>query len=496
MQPVIHESHENRIYLRWNGQMRLLLSLLLAVGIMIPLWMLVFAFGTDFGQCELQADGHCHWIMGMDATFLEGEAIPERAVFNDLPTATGVHSYTWTATWTDSNRVHGYDWLVSFEQAQALHQYYTGQALDLNLCGLGSNQTEATCAELRYPVSPTVTYSRTITVPDDPYISGSYNVWGATQPRIDAFEAIFGNRTMTLWANAPITNAYLTFYHALDDANSGFPRIDDGQDAAGQKSVIRYSLWFETSASDVMLEYAAHFALTGDEYVNPLAWGFDEGAYIGLGAGGLYPNGMWHIKDHTLGPGDPNIGSQDNQAKVRLPYLFPIESTASNPSGIRNPATDRVTITTSANDEIAGTVTFYLCADTTYPYTDTLTHGCTSIINGSGYTVKSVGAVSVTYRNKTATATSPVYLPTLNGRYCYLAAFTPIAGTYGPYSDTNGTSECFDITSTTSVRLSSFRVLTGNDPLSLGGFSMPLVLIGLCGIAGGLAIWKFGFHRG
>jgi hypothetical protein len=422
---------------------RLLVSIGTAVLALLVTWAVVAAYSTssDLPQCQDNGTSpsimSCNWVNGQmsNANWLEGSAVPQKVQISGLSaSATAVHTYTWSVTWSNKVYYHGYDWLVSYAQAQQLHQDYVGSPLNLNSCTSGTNAEQTTCTNLH-----TSGYSQTIDIPDDTFVSGSAVNGGSALPRIQAFESKYGNRTMTLWTDRPITGtAVLTFYHSAD--TTGFPPIANNGDAIAGSTLIRYTVYFTSSADTFMLEYGAHFALSGNPYVDPMAWGWDT-TNGGYGAAGLYPSAPWHVKDPGLDAGAGNLGSQDNQAKVQNPSSYPINSNSTWNSTTKR-ATDAITMTTASNDTITGTISYWVCGDTTVPYTDTLTNGCTSTT-----TATFVGNAYVTFAGKTANAVSPVFSPTVSGRYCFLTIFTPAKNgniyNFGPTADTNGTTECF-----------------------------------------------------
>jgi hypothetical protein len=462
----------------------LLLSIGAALLALIATWAVVAAYSTtaDVPQCSDNGTSpsvmSCNWVNGQmsNANWLEGSAVPQKAQISGLSAAaTSVHSYTWSVTWSDSNK-HGYDWIVSYAQAQQLHPDYIGSPLDLNPCTSGNNTEKTTCLGLR-----SGPYSQTIYIPDDTFVSGIFVKDGATLPRIQAFESKYGNRTIKLYTDAPIVSpAVITFYHA--DDSTGFPPLANGGDATVAKSVVRYTVYFTSSANTFMLEYGTHFAISGNPYVDPMAWGWDA-TNGGYGAAGLYPSAPWHVKDPLLDGGAGNMGSQDNQSKVQNPSLYPISSNATWNPNTRS-ATDAITMTTASNDAIAGTISYWVCADITVPYTDTLTNGCTSTT-----TATFVGNTTVSFANKTARATSPVFTPTVSGRYCFLTIFTPARNgniyNYGPTADTNGTTECFMAFGPNAVTLSKFEAnAVGNRSFIIA------VLASLGAIVAGATVWR------
>ena len=278
----------------------------------------------------------------------------------------------------------------------------------------------------------------------------------------------------------------LTFVHSLNDTN--FTPIGDGGDAIPGDTLVRYTLYFTTSAENVMIEYAGHLSISGNPYVDPMAWGWDATSG-GYGASGL-TGSNWHVKDFKLNLGNlGTLGSQDNQADLATNTLYPITSNATwDPIARR--ATDAITLTTNSNKSINGTMEYWACGDTTAPYTDTLTFGCTSTT-----TATYVGSAAVIPSGKTALGTSPVFLPTESGRYCFLTIFTPaINGSvynFGPTADTNGTTECFLTLGPNAITVSQFEAnAVGNRPF------IAAFLVSLVAIVAGAAVWKLKTRRG
>src|SRR5512141_1385424 len=241
----------------WHQRpLRIVVALGLALAAALSIWAIVLAYSTtnDFPQCSDQNNSgtQCKWVNGMmsNSYWLEGEAVPQREyVAGIAAAATSVHSFTWSVSWSSSGHHHGYDWLTSYAQAQQLHQDYAGTPLDLNLCTNSSGALEAGCNTLR-----TSGYSTTVIIPDDVYQSGIYQVSNSTLTRIQAFEAKYGNRTMTLWTDQPIIGTpVLTFYHSLADTN--FTPLAPGGDALANDTLIRYTIYFTSTANAMMLEY-------------------------------------------------------------------------------------------------------------------------------------------------------------------------------------------------------------------------------------------------
>ncbi len=301
-----------------HRSIRFFLALSLALIALLSIWAIAYAYSTtnDFPQCSDQNNSgtQCKWVNGQmsNAYWREGEAVPQRAYVAGISAAdTDAHSFSWSVQWSTAGDHHGYDWLTSYDQAQQLHQDYAGLPLDLNLCTNNSGALEDGCVALH-----TTGYSTTIVIPDDNFESGIRTVNDSTLSRIQVFEALYGERTLTLWTDQPLEGTpVLTYYHA--HGNPVYTPITNGGDIVGGDTIIRYTLYFTSSTDAMMLEYAAHFALSGDPTVNPMAWGVDPINH-GYGAGGIFPAASWHVKDFTMDAGVGNVGSQDNQAKVNV----------------------------------------------------------------------------------------------------------------------------------------------------------------------------------
>lgn len=482
-----------------------LTSVFLVLGI---LWFVlpVFAASITIDQCGNGAESNpmsCYWTSGIlgnsNSHYIEGMATPQRFLMQDLyggsdgtqcDAATRQCNLTFSVSWSDV-AVHGYDFIVSWEDAVKLAKNKAGVSdLILNPCSNYNNAQETACTSA-YTNGSYID----IVVPDDPFQSGSYQVTSTAQSRIDAYEALWGNRTIRLYANDVITAATLTLQHC--DANLSTCPIANGADTSGT-TVISYTLVFTTNATNALLTFAAHLAESGNPRLNPLAWGYENGAGSTGGAN-------WHVKDPKL---NYTGGSQDNQISLYEQSVYPIDSgTRAGPEGTltSGAVTDTIWITnTGGNNHIAGYVHYYLCRDTAPPYSPALSssipYGC---LGTSDYTVGTdtvkvtdVGTRSVTFsksgQNYLATGNSPIFTPTYAGRYCFLTIFYPTDTkpyNYGVMSDTNGSGECFYYNSPTAVRLSSLQAGDNTNWTLVG------VTLGLLGILVSAGILKFGFDR-
>lgn len=253
---------------------------------------------VDFKQCSNNnttggsaAGPHdCTWISSIiqssNSVYFEGMSVPQRTVLSDIPSTIGnVHTLTFDHQATKSG-IHAYDWLTSYAQAEAAAAAagwemddLAGEACDENIgppASLG-----ATCAAVRSSGN-----SATVDVPDDPFMSKD----GSTQSRIDAYEATFGNRTIELFGDAPISNASLTLTHTVADGG------DTGD------SDIQYELTWTSESDTVLLEMAGHLAKAADAD----GWGDNLGSSSISG-------GPYHFNLRQLD--GASLGAQDNQIK-------------------------------------------------------------------------------------------------------------------------------------------------------------------------------------
>jgi hypothetical protein len=181
-------------------------------------------------------------------------SVLQQAVFTDIaPTAGNTHTLTFEIDFTKAG-VHGYDWLTSYAQALAAATA-AGIPFTLNACGpeLPASLV-GICNSLR---SGSSTFA--VTVPDDPFVSSD----GSTQSRIDAYETTFGNRTITIYGDAPITGASLSLTHSV-------PNLGDTGD-----SYVSYTLSWTSTSTAILIEMGAHLAKGGTD---PDGWGTGQGA--------------------------------------------------------------------------------------------------------------------------------------------------------------------------------------------------------------------------
>ncbi len=486
-----------------------LTSVFLVLGVallIIPAVLPVFAAGVGIDQCangkasDALNPQFCSWTNGIlgnaNSSYTEGMANPQRFLLSDLyggsagtqcDSTTHSCNLTFSASWTDGTN-HGFDMLVSWDQAVTLNKQIAGVSdFLLEPCAGLNGSDPATCTS----VYTTSRHIYDVSLPDDAFQSGSYQVNGSAQSRIDAFEGLYGNRTLRIYANDVITGASMLLSHCTNNLSAC--GLANGTDTSGQ-TVISYTLVFTTNATAAMVTFAGHYALSGNPRVNPLTWGYTNGS-------GAIGGASWHIKDPKL---NYTGGSQDNQSQLFMGSAFPLDSgtVTTLHVGQGTAITDTVYISNTASGatDLAGNVHFYVCADTTDPYSppasSALEFGCLSTTGGSGYTVTDVGTTNLTVVNagkgKNSTAVSPIFTATVPGRYCFLTVFTPtdaIPHDYNVMSDTNGAGECVTFLHTTAVELSSITATTGHNWLLLG------VTLGLLCVGGGAGVWWIRFKR-
>ena len=261
-------------------------TFLLSIAIVVMLMALVLpvsALVVDFKQCANDDNptppGECHWITSIlqqsNSEYSENMAVGQRFIVTDIPTTSdNVHSLTFS-TMATKGGAHGYDFLVSWNQSN-------DPEIVMNPCGeaIGPpNSLQATCNALLGA------YSVEKTLPDDPFISKD----GSTQQRIDAYEALYGDRTLIIYGNQGISNVQVEILGHSQSGDYTSP-ISNGGDT-GSNSYVDYKITWTSTSSQIMIQTAGHTAVGGDG--SGLSWG------TGLGSGAI-SGGSWHFKFYTL----------------------------------------------------------------------------------------------------------------------------------------------------------------------------------------------------
>ena len=283
---------------------------------------------NNFGQNPVPGD--VEWINSIiqssNSVYFEGMSVPQRTVFTGIDAETGdIHTLTFDHQNTKAG-IHAYDWLTSYDQAiqAAINEGFPYLDLNADACGpnIGPPGTlGATCLALRAS-----SYTAIVNVPDDPFISKD----GSTQSRINAYEAAYGNRTIKLYGNQPITAAALTMTHSV--ANGA----DTGDSDA------KYVLTWTSASTNLLIEMAGHLAITGDG--TGMSWG------PGLGSSQI-SGGPYHFNLRLL-DGD-SLGAQDNQIKgadIKVPPDLQISKTAdASPVNAGDPIGFTITVTNAGS---------------------------------------------------------------------------------------------------------------------------------------------------
>ena len=275
---------------------------------------------VDFRQSANDDAGYTppaiHWINSIlqqsNSFYQEGMSSLQRVILKDIAPTTGdIHSLSFNHQYTKGGH-HAYDFITGNSQHApvgwnvAVADYNPLIANADPVAVIEAYQCEAeiegglsgTCADLHSPGA----FYYDIELPDDPFIG----VHGPVQTKIDAYEAVSGNRFIRLYGDSLITNAYISCLKH-DVPNLG----DDGD------SDISYVMVVATKSTALSIEMGAHLAIGGSDN-NGLHWGAN------LGAGSIN-GGPYHFRLEQLG-GAPNpttcamtevvsLGAQDNQIK-------------------------------------------------------------------------------------------------------------------------------------------------------------------------------------
>ncbi|MHC5111738.1 MAG: hypothetical protein ACYTHJ_17875, partial [Planctomycetota bacterium] len=266
------------------------------------------SIGTDFRQAsnENPTLGDIVWLNSIlqqnNSRYLEGMSVAQRIIFildPDSPTEGNVHTLDFNHQATKGT-IHAYDFLTSYDQGVAAANLIApGEGLLANLivdaceANIGPQASTAICNALR---SGGNTFD--VTIPDTMGSVAGDNV----DSRISAYELSLGDRTLTIYGNAPITAGSLTFH--------GF--------TGGTAEYAEYTLTWTSSSDQILIEVAGHLAVGPDNAVGP---GIGYG--VGRGASAI-SGGPYHFRLTTLD--GASLGSQDNQIKgadILLPFCIP-----------------------------------------------------------------------------------------------------------------------------------------------------------------------------
>lgn len=221
-------------------------------------------------------EGSEEWINGNVNTnksvYVEGMSVPQRLVLSDVTSGSGIRSVNFEYQFTKGEN-YAYDFITSWEQAKDAARAYIGQNWDddwiwndikiiEDINNLKSNYVD-------------------IPVPTNNYATSQEN----------AYEGIYGDRTIRIYSNEPITDVSINMYEP-DDSNKG------------SDSTLGFTINWQGNASEIMILYASHLAV-GDDI---LGWGPGNGA--GGISGSSYHN---YLRGSSEWTGNK---SMDNQIQI------------------------------------------------------------------------------------------------------------------------------------------------------------------------------------
>jgi len=259
---------------------------------------------VDFSQGANKnpTQGEVIWIRGIlqssNSSYYEGMSSLQRILFLDIPKTPPGHVHTLTISHlaNKSTENHAYDFITSWPQALQAATEIGGPTMfvSLNECGpaIGPPASLAAICDFLHASGYTAT-------PDCPDTMG-FLIGDDVTSRVAAYEAHFGNRTVKIYGNAPITASSISF--------QGYDVFLEGADKYAD-----YTLSWTSSSDSIVIELAGHLAAGLD----PLQEGIGYGQ--GRGSGNI-SGGPYHFKLHKLD--GVSLGNQDNQiqgADIQLP---------------------------------------------------------------------------------------------------------------------------------------------------------------------------------
>ncbi len=236
--------------------------------------------------------GEVHWVQSIlhqnNAVYYEGMSVPQRIVLMNVPATQGnVHKLTFSHRATKNGK-HAYDYLTSWSQAEKAATAIVGPSVmsEMNPWGddIGPPKSMQSMAkDLR-----TNGYSLPVRAPTKMSTLLTHSIESSVQQ----YEKRFGDRTVQIYGEEPITDAELRF---------------DGY-TPGRDAMALYTLTWTSESKNVIVEFATHLAMGSD--VTGAGGGIGYGG--GYGAGSI-SGGSYHVTLEKL-DGSP-LGSQDNQIK-------------------------------------------------------------------------------------------------------------------------------------------------------------------------------------
>ena len=184
-------------------------------------------------------------------------------------------------------------------------------------------------------------------------------------------------------------------------------------DPAGKRTVI---VTFTAANSTVLLAWGGHIA-------SQIDWGAGNSA--GAISGSPYHMRLIDLDNDGLGNMDRSLAAA---AVAPVPATFATQASSAT-IALGQPVTDLATLA-GPNGTVSGSVAFFVCGPSLVS-----NPACASGGTAVGSPVILAGG----------SATSPAFTPTLPGKYCFRAQYTPdLFAQYSPGNHTNLTTECFD----------------------------------------------------
>jgi hypothetical protein len=272
--------------------------------------------GVDFTQDANQNTvlSEATWINGIlnknNSEYAEGMSVPQRLIIVGIATPNGSdHSIKLRhlATKTQGQELHNaYDYLTSWAQALDAGDGVAPTIPNSNWMGDLLDPTPADgstgrCADLGVQITTAMCEALTtggntmmVDVPDHMNPAP----WGDDiDASIVAYESVFGNRQIEIFANAPVSAASLTF---------------DGYQASGADYYAAYTLEWTSSATQILVRYAGHLAVGFDPLMAGIGYG-NGPKDSSRGAGGISGGNYHQILDMIDGDA---LGSRDNQIQA------------------------------------------------------------------------------------------------------------------------------------------------------------------------------------
>ena len=232
--------------------------------------------------------GDVVWSRGIlqrsNSLYIEGMSTLQRIIFFNVPKSEDdTHTLSISHQASDLTS-YAYDFITSWPQAIEAGIAIGGPELfaNLNECGpqIGPPEILAdVCVVLRGSG-----FSITADIPDT---MGDF-LGDEVTSKIVAYESCFGNRTVKLYGDAPISAAAMSF---------------DGY-RAGADMYAQYTMTWTSRSSSILIEMAGHLAVS----VDPLQAGIGYGD--GCGSANLH-GGPYHFRLHQLD--GASLGVQENQ---------------------------------------------------------------------------------------------------------------------------------------------------------------------------------------